>query len=594
MELNAANICVQINAPDCACLDPTTFLSSYPSVIEISTFSEMAFTFPEDPEFCNLMNKRVCEDVKLSYDCCCQEETLIYRECEIAHITTNRIPVPVPCEHTCSSGETETKSGGSGGLVAGILITLLIIAAGVGYYFYRKRRIAQEVENEEDETDSAEKPLQEERKGIGSKMGSMFQGLFSKSTRSENSGNVSKTSKNEATEELRDVEYGSGSSSGSSSYSSSINSGSESDHRKSHRERPLPVSSAAKPVVRADRARDGPPNHPINGTARQEQPERKKHSPPSKKSTVDSYSDDSSSSSSLSSCTKKTAVDRVVVEISPSFHSKEVAVPPPNNNTKKDTSTRAEQRDNKKSIEKLRASLHSRDSGRSSFVDLAKEKQVAKEKMEELDDTESQLNKHMKSLHERVETMSLATSRGKPTAKTAEMDKLLKERSETFLRLREVETQRGLYKDRLKTAEAEAQKLRNERVETTKRISELEAQNAALKRKAKEPSVDSKERSAPHKTKSNQQLRMRSEHDIRPSSIDLKERSAQNKTKSNHQLMRSEHGTRSSSRRQDMKKTQSERRVYTSSKVEELCTSLDHQQIKAWSKWKSKMNQTKI
>jgi hypothetical protein len=291
----------------------------------------------------------------------------------------------------------------------------------------------------------------------------------------------------------------------------------------------------------------------------------------SKKSAIEPSSDDDSSSSSLSSYTKKTSADAVVLEMPPSF-----PLPP-------SPKTKEELRSNKKSIKKLRASLHSRDSTRSSFVDLAKEKRVAKEKIEELDETKSQLHKRMQHCNEQVETMSLAASRGLPTSKPSEMDKLLQERSETFLRLREVETQRGLYKDRLKAAEAEAQKLRCERVETTKRIAELEEQNAALKRQVKEPSEDLKERSAPHN------LKERSERSERIAPYDWKDRSeriAPHKAKSNSQLMRSEHDIRPSSRRQDMKKAQSERRVYTSSKTEELCTTLDHSQqimkITAW------------
>jgi hypothetical protein len=224
--------------------------------------------------------------------------------------------------------------------VVGILITLLII--GAGYYFYRKRKLAREVENKEDGSNSAENPLEEERKnfigsywqglfghsegeiknetnaeiGAGNKFVFMFQGLFNKR---ENAGDVSKTSKHEATDdELPDIECGSSSVSSSSYVSSSSDSGSGHDKTRGYLP---PVSSAATPVL-ADRTRGGdiPPFRPKNGTARQE-PEPKKYVPPTKNDAgFDYYSDDdSSSSSSLSSHVKKASVKPVFVEMPLSF-----------------------------------------------------------------------------------------------------------------------------------------------------------------------------------------------------------------------------------------------------------------------------------
>ena len=164
----------------------------------------------------------------------------------------------------------------------------------------------------------------------------------------------------------------------------------------------------------------------------------------------------------------------------------------------------------------------------------------------------AQLEQAKKELNARMEKeKSTAESMGKDSETSIQaLNKLIKDRAETTVRMSQLEEARGYYEGRLKAAEDEAEALRKERVDSAKRIAELEAQNEYLKAKLN--------RTSP--------------------SGDLEERRGSRKRRSKRSGSEKSLGTKSKSDRS---------LTADPSKVDELTTSWHHNSLKSWDDWKA-------
>ena len=143
-ELQEANLCVLSNPDICAsCFGEdlaTSFATTFSTDVRQRIFSAVAFVEETDPLFCSVAQERVCDNYQQSQSCCCTTETSKYRQCLFNKVITEQFNKP-DCKDNCNGG-----GGGKGGgsMITMILIAVVaILATGIGYVVYRKRRMRQ-------------------------------------------------------------------------------------------------------------------------------------------------------------------------------------------------------------------------------------------------------------------------------------------------------------------------------------------------------------------------------------------------------------------------------------------------------------------
>jgi hypothetical protein len=76
-------------------------------------------------------------------NCCCEEQTSVYRKCLFDYVLVHELPLSEPCEEICDKKvvvEEESKEDGISVFLSGFLVAIVLFAAGVGFFLLRCRR----------------------------------------------------------------------------------------------------------------------------------------------------------------------------------------------------------------------------------------------------------------------------------------------------------------------------------------------------------------------------------------------------------------------------------------------------------------------
>jgi hypothetical protein len=141
-----ANICVQIT-PGCEeCFNTLTFRDAFPRDISYQFLSAMAFVPQTNTGFCEVARERVCENYETNQSCCCQAETAAYRKCAFNKVLMPQVGwLEGQCNDRCeesieAKASDDSGGGGSMGGIAAVIVVILFLVGATAGIIVYRRK----------------------------------------------------------------------------------------------------------------------------------------------------------------------------------------------------------------------------------------------------------------------------------------------------------------------------------------------------------------------------------------------------------------------------------------------------------------------